>query len=80
MNCMFLKPQLKHLLVVGTVRIAKNKGQLRNYHVQEKLKETGPKNAVWTPERIPEQRGKRTLGKTEEIQIKYNLTLMIIVH
>lgn len=49
---MFLKPQLKHLLVIGTVRIMKSKGRLRNYHVQEKLKETGLKN-VWTPGENP---------------------------
>lgn len=56
-------------------------GQLRNYHVEEKLKETGLKNVVWTPGENPEQeRKKKTLGKTEEIQIKYNLTLMIIMH
>lgn len=79
-NCMFLKPQLKHLFVIGTVRIMRNKGELRNYHVQERLKETGLRNVVWTPGENPRTGKKKTLGKTEEIQIKYNLTLMIIMH
>lgn len=78
---MFLKPQLEHLFVIGTVRIMKNKGRLRNYHVQGKLKETGLRNVVWTPGENPRTgEKKKTLGKTEEIQIKYNLTLMIIMH
>lgn len=76
---MFLKSQLKHLFVIGTVRIMRNKGQIRNCHVQEKLKETGLKN-VWTPGENLRTGKKKTLGKTEEIQIKYNLTLMIIMH
>lgn len=77
---MFLKSQLKHLFIIGTVRIMRNKGQIRNCHVQEKFKETGLKN-VWTPgENLRTGEKKKTLGKTEEIQIKYNLTLMIIMH
>lgn len=31
-------------------------------------------------ERIPEQRGEKDIRETEESQIKYNLTLMIITH
>lgn len=48
--------------------------------MQEKLKETGLKNVVWAPGENPRTEGEKDIRETEESQIKYNLTLMIITH